>query len=98
TSGQVAHISLTCDGYSTKSRGTLVPLNRGYFTFENIPCRAWPNSWNAVRTSSNVNSVGSPAGGFGMLRWFATTGFVPSNPLWPTYWFIQAPPRVEGRA
>ena len=31
-SGQLAHISLTCDGYSTKSRGTLVPLKRGYFT------------------------------------------------------------------
>ena len=36
----------------TKSRGTLVPEKRGYFTLENMPCSAWPNSWKAVFTSS----------------------------------------------
>ena len=40
TSGHVAHISFTCEGNSTKSRGTCVPAKRGYFTAENIPCSA----------------------------------------------------------
>jgi len=34
---------------------------------------------NAVVTSSNVSSAGLPAGGFGMLRWIATTGFSSSR-------------------
>ena len=84
TCGQSAHISLTCDGYSTKSRGTLVPLKYGYFTFENMPCSAWPNSWNIVVTSSHVSSVGWPAGGLGMLRWLATTGRKPVSSDWST--------------
>ena len=75
----MAHISLTCDGYSTKSRGTDVPAKYGYSTSEKKPCRAWPNSWNSVVTSSKVSSVGSPAGGFGTLRWLPTTGAVPSR-------------------
>ena len=39
--------------------------------------------------------MGWPASGFGMLRWFATTGFMPNNSLWLTYSFIQAPPRYR---
>src|SRR3546814_4059077 len=64
-------MTLTCDGNSTKSRGTRVPLKYGYFTSENMPCSAWPNSWNVVVTSSQVSSVGLPTGGLGMLRWLA---------------------------
>ena len=71
------HISLTCEGNSTKSRGTEVPEKYGYFTLENMPCRAWPNSWKVVFTSSQVSRVGWPAGGFGMFRWLATTGLKP---------------------
>src|SRR3990167_6503509 len=92
--GQSAHISLTCDGYSTKSRGTLVPAKRGYFTFENMPCSAWPNSWNAVVTSSQVSKVGWPGEGCGILRCWPITGCVPIRPDWLTYSFIHAPPRL----
>ena len=35
-------------------------------------------------TSSKVSSVGSPSGGFGMFRWFATTGPVPRSRDWET--------------
>src|SRR3546814_5109982 len=97
TSGSVAHISLNCDGYSTKSRGTEVPANKGYLTFENRPCKAWPNSWNIVVTSSKLNSVGSPAEGFGMLRLLTTTGLVPSSSDCETYSFIHAPPFLADR-
>src|SRR3546814_8091208 len=45
-SGSVAQCSLNCDGNSTKSREVLVPEIDGYFTSENMPCSAWPNSWN----------------------------------------------------
>ena len=96
--GSSAHISLTCEGYSTKSRGTLVPEKPGYFTLENMPCRAWPNSWNRVVTSSQVSSVGSPAGGCGMLRLLVTTGLLPSRVDWSTKLVIQAPPRLLERA
>src|SRR5690606_24099314 len=96
--GQSDHISFTCDGNSTKSRGTLVPEKYGYFTSENMPCSAWPNSWNVVVTSSHVISVGSPAGGLGTFRWLATTGWSPLRPDCDTYEFIHAPPRLESRA
>ena len=46
----------------------------GSTTSENRPCRACPNSWKAVRTSSVVISVGRPAGGLGTLRLTTTTG------------------------
>src|SRR3546814_1222705 len=77
-------LSLTCDGNSTKSRGTRVPLKYGYFTSENMPCSAWPNSWNVVVTSSQVSSVGLPSGGLGMLRWLAITGCVSIRSDWLT--------------
>src|SRR5690606_39988476 len=95
--GQSAHISLTCEGNSTKSRGTFLK-KYGYFTSENMPCRAWPNSCNMVVTSSQVSRVGSPACGLGMFWWLATTGSVPSSSDSPTYEFIHAPPRLDGRA
>src|SRR4030095_5327901 len=71
TSGHVAHISFTCEGYSTKSRGTLVPLKRGYFTFENIPCSVSElmessanlsvrqQSWFAGRRLRNIEMIGN---------------------------------------
>src|SRR5690606_247336 len=96
--GSVAHISLYCEGYSTKSRGTFVPEKVGYCTSENRPCNAWPNSWNAVFTSSKVSSVGWPSGGLGMFRLLTTTGRVPSSLDCSTKLFIQAPPRLLLRA
>ena len=96
--GSSSHISLTCDGYSTKSRGTPVPANVGYRTSENSPCSACPNSWNRVRTLSRVSRVGSPSAGRAMLSVFSTTGRVPSRCDWLTNEFIQAPPRLESRA
>src|SRR3546814_17642613 len=89
---------MTCDGNSTKSRGTRVPLNYGYFASENMPCSAWPNSWNAVVTSSQVSSVGLPSGGLGMLRWLAITGCVSLRSDWLTWLFMHAPPRLDARA
>ena len=38
--GSHAHISLTCDGYSTKSRGTAVPDCDGHRTAESRPWMA----------------------------------------------------------
>src|SRR5690606_22303803 len=96
-SGQSAHISLTCDGNSTKSRGTFMK-KYGYFTSENMPCSAWPNSWNIVVTSSQVSRVGSPSGGLGTFWWLATTGRVPSSYDRPTFECLQAAPRLDGRA
>ena len=46
------------------TRGVLAPENVGYVTLENIPCSACPNSWNIVRTSSEVSSAGGPGAGF----------------------------------
>ena len=88
---------MNCDGNSTKSRGTAEPPNDGYFTFENIPCSAWPNSWNIVVTSVNVSSAGWPAAGFVKFSLFVTTGFVPRSLLWPTKLLVQAPPALFGR-
>ncbi len=65
TSGHSIHISLTCDGNSTKSRGTFGAGERRVASPENRPCSAWPNSWKSVSTSSRSSSVGSPGGGFG---------------------------------
>src|SRR5690606_41735865 len=74
------------------------PTRRSSDLFENMPCSAWPNSWNMVVTSSQVSRVGWPSGGSGMFRWFATTGIVSSRPDCDTYAFIHAPPRLDGRA
>ncbi len=54
-------------GNSTKSRGTEVPEKYGYFTLENMPCRA------AELVEGGVHLVPGqqgrrPAGGFGMFR------------------------------
>ena len=46
----------------------------GSVTWENKPCRAWPNSWNSVRTSSRLSRAGSPAAGRGRLSTLTTTG------------------------
>src|SRR3546814_16413845 len=90
-------MTLTCDGNSTKSRGTRVPLKYGYFTSENMPCSAWPNSWNVVVTSSQVSSVGLPSGGLGKLRWLAITGCVSiRSDLLPSL-FFHAQPRLDAR-
>ena len=37
----------------------------GYVVLANMPCKAWPNSWNIVVTSSKLSSAGSPGGGLG---------------------------------
>src|SRR5436190_2509178 len=92
-----AQCSLNWDGNSTKSRGTFVPESDGYVTFENIPCNAWPNSWNIVVTSVNVKRAGWPAAGFVKFSVFVTTGFVPRSLLWPTKLLVQAPPALFGR-
>src|SRR3546814_12063010 len=96
--GQAGHMSVTGDGNATKSRGTRVPLKYGYFTSENMPCSAWPNSWNVVVTSSQVSSVGLPSGGLGMVRWLAITGCVSIRSDWVTELFLHAPPRFDARA
>src|SRR3546814_15569793 len=83
-SGSVAQCSLNCDGNSTKSREVLVPEIDGYFTSENMPCSAWPNSWNIVVTSSNDSNAGLPGAGLVQLATLYTTGWVPVRPFWST--------------
>ena len=48
-------------------------------------------------TKSQVSSVGSPSGGFGMLRLLTTTGRSSSSVDWSTRLFIHAPPRLDSR-
>ena len=55
---------MTCDGNSTKSRGTFVPDSDEYVVLASMPCRAWPNSWNRVPTSSALSRAGVSAVGF----------------------------------
>ena len=49
-----------------------------------MPCSACPNSWNMVRTSSEVSSAGSPGAGGAKLATLTTTGLVPSSFDWST--------------
>ena len=58
-----------------------VPASVGYCAFENMPCSAWPNSWNIVVTSSKLSSAGWPAAGLVKFATLKTTGFVPSRPV-----------------
>src|SRR6185312_10792553 len=97
TVGSSAQCSLNCEGNSTKSRGTLVPASVGYFTFDIMPCSAWPNSWNIVVTSLKLISAGWPAAGLVKLHTLNTTGLVPIRPDWSTKLSIQAPPDFESR-
>ena len=41
--------------------------NPGEGTSDSSMCRAWPNSWNRMRTSSGVNSAGAPSAGRSVL-------------------------------
>ena len=72
-------------------------------TFESSPCRPWPNSWNSVRASSKLSSVGSPGAPLAkllLLTMIGSTGAAPSPPLRDCmrYELIQAPLRLVGRA
>ena len=49
---------MNCDGSSTKSHHTLVPLRLSKRVFANIPCSEWPNSCRNVSTSPSVSSAG----------------------------------------
>ena len=63
----------------------------------NMPCSAWPNSWNIVVTSSKLSSAGWPGAGFVKFATLKTTGFVPSSFDWSTKLSIQAPPFLLSR-
>src|SRR5215467_10454158 len=95
--GYSAQCSLNCDGNSTKSRAVEVPASIGYSASENMPCSAWPNSWNIVVTSVKLIKAGSPSAGFGRLATLYTTGSFPSRRDCSTNDDIHAPPFLLSR-
>ena len=74
----MAKFSMNCEGSSTKSHHTFVPLRLSKRVLANIPCNECPNSWRKVSTSPNVNRAGFSSVGFVRFittltcgRWFS---------------------------
>lgn len=67
-SGSSSHtqFSSICDGASTKSRSTWVPLNMANSACEQSWCITCPNSWKQVSTSPCCSSDG--ASGVGLVK------------------------------
>lgn len=62
-----------------KVTGAISLSGAGYSTSVNIKCNACPNSWNMIRTSSQVSNAGSPGAGFEKFATLQTTGDLPGN-------------------
>jgi hypothetical protein len=68
-------------------------------TLDSNPCSPWPNSWNSVRASSKLSSVGSPGAPFAKLLLLTTIAVTsPPERDWMRYELIHAPLRLLGRA
>ena len=68
-------------------------------TFDSMPWRPWPNSWNRVRASSKDSRLASPFGALAKFMTLTTIGrTTPSSFFWSRKPDIQAPERFEGRA
>ena len=64
----MAKFSMICEGSSTKSQYTLVPLMLWKRVLANMPCNACPNSCRKVFTSENVSRGRLVFGWFGEIH------------------------------
>ncbi len=90
---------MICEGSSTKSCFTFVPLSERYSPCAKMPWSECPNSWRKVVTSSKVSSEGFVSVGLVKFITSDTSGRTSRSPTRyvPRNSVIQAPARFEGR-